>query len=71
MAVKPRKKTTTKSRYFVHPPVHLVELKPIQITLNVAANKIRAIDEWLEEYGPLTLDRRGSRTTTAKKQKHK
>jgi hypothetical protein len=71
MAIKPRKKTTTKWRYFVHPPVHLVEQKPIQITLTVAANKICAIDEWLEKYGPLTLDRIGSRTTTAKKQKRK
>jgi hypothetical protein len=39
MAIKPRKKTTTKWRYFVHPPVHLVEQKPIQITLTVGQTR--------------------------------
>jgi hypothetical protein len=71
MAVRQRKKSNSKWRYVVHPAPHFVEIDPVEVKLSLAASKMRTIDEWLEKYGPLTLDRRASKTTPPKKQERK
>ena len=71
MAGTQRKKSNSKWHYVVHPPLHVEEIDPVEVKLSLAASKMRTIDEWLEKYGPLTLDRRASKTTRAKKQERK
>jgi hypothetical protein len=69
MAVRQRKNPSSGWRYFVHPAPHFVETNPIEVKISAPANKMRAIDEWLERYGPLTLDRRASGISSAKTKK--